>query len=113
MEAGSNVMPVLDPDITDRWVTGEQHPSANRLEAARTEVPGLFACHSTYDRRNRINATAEQLIRFAEDILNPDTELGRMVQEGRQSRGANGHSTNGYGRDRDRDRDRDRGRERA
>lgn len=90
-------MPVLSPDITSRWEQADQ--TDNRLEQAETEVPGLFALRSTYDRSKVVFVTAAQILALADKVTDRESSIGRMVAIG------NGHG-NGHGNGRgDRQRD--------
>jgi hypothetical protein len=86
-------MPVLAPDITSRWEPADQ--TDNRLEQAETEVPGLFALRSTYDRGKVVFVTAAQILALADKVTDSGTPIGQMVATG------NGH--NGHSRDQRRD----------
>lgn len=87
-------MPVLQPDITSQWERADA--TDNRLEQAETEVPGLFALRSTYDRGKVVFVTAAQILALADKVTDRETPIGKMVAAGN---GHNGHSGRGDRRD--------------
>lgn len=90
-------MPVLEADITSQWFNADQ--SQNCAQVAQTEVPGLFAVRSSYDKTRVIRLTSAQIEELADRVRDQDSDLNKMIENGHRHE-RNG-SRNGY-QDRDR-----------
>jgi hypothetical protein len=99
-------MPVLQFDITSQWERADD--TQNHLDLAETEIPDLRAIRSNRDRSRVIYATVEQIREFADRVNDPDSNIGRMLENGRRHEhngGRNGRDRDSEPRGRDRSRD--------